>query len=142
MSKLFYIFIITVVAVVKTMAQGKAVLYTTGTHFIQPVEKEQWQNSNTNTFTKASYKLYNGQTYIMMVSSKNTMVQLEYTAVVKKGKLQIEVFNAKNEVVYETTLKADTKDLEKLELKADEIYHITFTGQQTSGSYACLWKTI
>ena len=142
MSKLIYIFLLFVMSVVKMMAQEKAVLYTTGTHFIQPVEKEQWQNSNTDTFTKASYKLYNGQTYIMMISSKDAIVQLDYTAVIKKGKLQIEVSNAKNEVVYETILKADTKDLEKLELKADEVYHITFTGEQTSGSYLCQWKTI
>ena len=142
MSKLIYIFLLFVMSVVKMMAQEKAVLYTTGTHFIQPVEKEQWQNSNTDTFTNASYKLYNGQTYIMMISSKDAIVQLDYTAVIKKGKLQIEVSNAKNEVVYETILKADTKDLEKLELKADEVYHITFTGEQTSGSYSCQWKTI
>jgi len=142
MSKLIYIFLLLVISAVKMIAQEKAVLYTTGTHFILPVEKEQWQNTNTDNFTRASYKWYNGQTYIMMVSNKDTTVQLDYTAVIKKGKLQIEVSNAKNEVVYKTTLKADTKDLEKLELKADEIYHITFTGQQTSGSYACLWKTI
>jgi len=142
MSKLIYLLVIVIMAAAKMIAQEKAALYTTGTHFILPVEKEQWQNSNTDTFTKASYKLYNGQTYIMMVSNKDTTVQLDYTAVIKKGKLQIEVSNAKNEIVYKTTLKADTKDLEKLELKADEIYHITFTGQQTSGSYTCLWKTI
>ena len=142
MSKLIYVFLLLVMSLVKMIAQEKAVLYTTGTHFIQPVKKEQWQNSNTDTFTKASYKFYNGQTYIMMISSKDAIVQLDYTAVVKKGKLQIEVINAKNEAVYKTTLKADTKNLEKLEFKADEVYHITFTGQQTSGSYSCQWRTI
>jgi len=142
MSKLIYIFILFVMFIVKTMAQEKAMLYTTGTHFINPVEKEQWYNSNTDTFTKASYKLYDGQTFIMMVSSKDATLQLDYTAVVKKGKLQIEVTNAKNEIIYETTLRADTKNMEKLDLIADEVYHITFTGKQTSGSYNCQWKTI
>ena len=142
MSKLFYLLVIVIMAAAKMIAQEKAALYTTGTHFILPVEKEQWQNTNTDNFTRASYKWYNGQTYIMIVSNRDATIQLDYTAIVKKGKLLIEVANTNHEIIYEATLTTDKKDMGKLDLKANEVYHITFTGKQTSGSYECKWKTL
>jgi len=76
MSKLFYIFIITIVAVVKTMAQNGTSLHSTGTHFIQPVTQKHWLNRNGDTFTEARYKMYNGQTYVTLTSPKDTRIQL------------------------------------------------------------------
>lgn len=142
MSKLFYIFIITVVAVVKTMAQDTATLQSTGTHFLQPVEQKNWVNHNGDNFTDAKYKLYNGQTYITLTSNEDTVVQLDFNTVVKKGKLAIEVTNTKNEIIYAETVTANKLTFERVALKGNEIYHITFTGKETSGSYSCLWKAI
>lgn len=55
-----------------------------GTHFTEPVKDKKWGNENGNSFTKAKYSEYEGETFVKITTSKDVTTLLKYAIKVKK----------------------------------------------------------
>lgn len=110
-----------------------------GTHFTEPVKDKKWGNENGNTFTKAKYSEYDGETFVKITTSKEVSTLLKYTVKVKKGTLEMIVVNSKNEVLFQKSFSKDENGETEVLFQENQEYKIKFIGQQTAGSYFCQW---
>ncbi|PKW28595.1 hypothetical protein [Flavobacterium lindanitolerans] len=110
-----------------------------GTHFTEPVKDKKWANENGNTYTKARYSEYEGETFVKITASKDANTLLKYDIKVKKGTLEMRVVNGQNEVLFQKSFSKDEKGETEVLFQENQEYKIKFLGQQTAGSYFCQW---
>lgn len=110
-----------------------------GTHFTEPVKDKKWANENGNTYTKARYSEYEGETFVKINASKDANTLLKYDIKVKKGTLEMRVVNSQNEVLFQKSFSKDEKGETEVLFQENQEYKIKFLGQQTAGSYFCQW---
>lgn len=110
-----------------------------GTHFSQPIKDKKWRNENGNSFTKAKYAEYDGETFVKINTSKDITAVLKYEIKVGKGELEMIVADTQDQVLSQKTFLGDSKGNTEVSFKKDQEYRIKFIGKQTSGSYFCQW---
>jgi hypothetical protein len=110
-----------------------------GTHFTEPVKDKKWANENGNTYTKARYSEYEGETFVKITTSKEVNTLLKYTVKVKKGTLEMIVVDSRNEVLFQKSFSKDENGETEVLFQENQEYKIKFIGQQTAGSYFCQW---
>lgn len=110
-----------------------------GTYFSDSVKDSKWKNSNGNTYTKASYSNYDGETFVKLHSNVTKETNLKFDVKVKKGELEVQVVNSKNEILFQSMFyKTEEKNL-IITLEKGEQYQIKFIGKETKGAYFCQW---
>jgi len=110
-----------------------------GTYFSESVKDSKWSNSNGNSYTKAKYSNYDGETFVKISSTHTKETTLRFDVTVKKGELEIQFVNSKNEILFQDIFyKSQEKNLE-ITLEKDEQYQIKFIGKETKGAYFCQW---
>lgn len=114
-------------------------LQSSGTYFSEAVTDSKWKNSNGNSYTKASYVNYDGETYVKLQSNSTTETNLRFDVKVKKGELEIQVVNSKNEILFQSQFYKDEEKNLTITLEKNELYRIKFIGKETKGSYFCQW---
>ncbi|WP_116787722.1 hypothetical protein [Flavobacterium psychrotrophum] len=145
MIRLFFTAILLIVATIKSVAQDSPQVTASGTYFEKSestADYKGWSNSNGTNETRASYKQYNGTTYVLIKSPKDVKLSLKCIAEVKKGSLEVllEEDASSPGLLYAFN---KTGSAEKyISLKAGIQYKIKFKGQNTQGSYKCSWSTL
>lgn len=115
-------------------------LVSSGTYFDNKITDNKWSNANGKSYTKASYSDYSGLSHVKLSAKKKMSVALDYEIEVKKGELEMQVVDSKNQVVFRHNFTASEKGNTTVDLKQGEEYQIRFTGKQAKGSYFCQWK--
>lgn len=142
----FILFLVMSLLVFSSKVFGQRVAYVdnqfvqaSGTYFSESVKDSKWRNSNGNSYTKASYVNYDGETFVKLHSNATIETNLKFDVVVKKGELEIQVVNSKNEILFQSMFyKNEEKNL-SITLEKNEQYQIKFIGKETKGSYFCQW---
>lgn len=114
-----------------------------GTHFTKGTSSDRWNNTNSQTATKANYANFDGETFVSLIAyDKQTEILLESKVKVTKGRLCVIVENAAGEIVFEKTFQRDETIYATLTLDVYEQYKIRFVGEQTKGSYHAQWTIL
>lgn len=145
MIRLFFTAIIMLVATVKSAAQDVPEIMASGTYFEKSESSTNykgWSNGNGTNETKASYKEYNGTTYVLIKSDKNVQLNLSCTAEVNKGSLEVllEEDGVQPDLLFGFNKTGSAK--KSIMLNAGVQYKIKFKGRDTRGSYKCSWSTL
>lgn len=142
MYKFILVAVITIVSVVKSMAQERVAIHSSGTYFLQPVKDKKWKNTNGDDFTEVSYKFYSGLTYITLTTEMDTEIELAYTLTVKDGELQMEIIDEEGTAMLDKSFTASQNGTVRLKLAGGTVYKVNFRGKETSGSYKARWKQV
>lgn len=110
-----------------------------GTHFTQSVKDKKWSNENGNSFTKAKYSEYEGETFVKINTSKEVSTLLKYDIKVSKGILEMIVVDSKGEILFQKSFSKDEKGETQVVFQENQEYKIKFIGEKTKGSYFCQW---
>ncbi len=114
-------------------------VHASGTYFSDSVKDSKWKNANGNTYTKAKYSDYDGETFVKLQSNVTKEVNLRFDVVVKKGELEVQIMNSKNEMLYQDTYYKSEGKNKIITLEKGEQYQIKFIGKETKGTYFCQW---
>lgn len=129
-------------------AQKNPSLITSGTYFASGVQDKHWNNANGRDFTKASFKVYSGETFVILKAVKEVDVVLSFDikltagclalALVEGNDIVADITNLDTRLTGTTTNTGETR----LKLKPGKEYRISFTGRDAKGSYYCSWAEI
>lgn len=110
-----------------------------GTSFVTPVTDAKWSNANGNSYTKAKFAGFTGETQSGMTASADVETTIHLSVQLSKGTLRVVFEDEAGNAVFEKSFSESAEFTTLAKLQTDVNYKVRFIGDNAKGSYVCQW---